>query len=124
MRGILGWGVHLPRGRLDRSQITALVGAGGGKGTRVVASYDEDTTTMAVEAGRNVLRAGGPPPTAVWLATTTPAYLDKTTATAVCLRRRGLGAIDVRCASRRTRRIEDGTRDRQRLADRPPGLGR
>jgi hydroxymethylglutaryl-CoA synthase len=83
MRGILGWGVHLPRGRLDRSQITALVGAGGGKGTRVVASYDEDTTTMAVEAGRNVLRAGGPPPTAVWLATTTPAYLDKTNATAV-----------------------------------------
>jgi hydroxymethylglutaryl-CoA synthase len=83
MRGILGWGVHLPRGRLDRSQIAELVGSGGGKGTRAVASYDEDTTTMAVEAGRNVLRAGGAEPAALWLATTTPAYLDKTNATAV-----------------------------------------
>jgi hydroxymethylglutaryl-CoA synthase len=83
MRGIIGWGVHLPHGRLDRSQIAPLVGTGGGKGTRAVASYDEDSTTMAVEAARNVLRAGGPPPTAVWLATTTPVYLDKTNATAV-----------------------------------------
>ena len=48
-----------------------------------MASYDEDTTTMAVEAARNVVRAGGPAPRAVWLATTTPAYLDKTNATAV-----------------------------------------
>jgi hydroxymethylglutaryl-CoA synthase len=83
MRGIVGWGVHLPHYRLDRAQIAPLVGAGGGKGTRTVASYDEDTTTMAVEAGRNVMRAGGPAPEAVWLATTTPGYLDKTNATAV-----------------------------------------
>jgi hydroxymethylglutaryl-CoA synthase len=83
MRGILGWGVHLPHYRLDRTQIAPLVGIGGGDGTRVVASYDEDTTTMGVEAGRNLLRSGGPPPAAVWLATTTPAYLDKTNATAV-----------------------------------------
>jgi hydroxymethylglutaryl-CoA synthase len=83
MRGILGWGVHLPHYRLDRTQIAPLVGVGGGEGTRAVASYDEDTTTMAVEAGRNVLRARGPAPAVVWLATTTPAYLDKTNATAV-----------------------------------------
>jgi 3-hydroxy-3-methylglutaryl CoA synthase len=83
MRGIVGWGVHLPHYRLDRGVIAPLVGVGGGTGTRAVASYDEDTTTMAVEAGRNVLRAGGPAPRALWLATTTPAYLDKTNATAV-----------------------------------------
>jgi 3-hydroxy-3-methylglutaryl CoA synthase len=83
MRGILGWGVHLPHGRLDRSEIAPLVGTGGGKGTRAVASYDEDSTTMAVEAARNLLRDGGLAPAAVWLATTTPAYLDKTNATAV-----------------------------------------
>jgi 3-hydroxy-3-methylglutaryl CoA synthase len=83
MRGVVGWGVHLPRHRLDRAQIAPLVGVGGGEGTRAVASYDEDTTTMAVEAARNVLGAGGPHPNAVWLATTTPAYLDKTNATAV-----------------------------------------
>jgi 3-hydroxy-3-methylglutaryl CoA synthase len=83
MRGILGWGAHLPHGRLDRSQIAPLVGTGGGNGTRAVASYDEDSTTMAVEAARNLLRDGGPAPDSLWLATTTPAYLDKTNATAV-----------------------------------------
>jgi len=83
MRGIVGWGVHLPRHRLDRSQIAPLVGVGGGAGTRVVASYDEDTTTMAVEAGRIVVRDAAAAPDAVWLATTTPVYLDKTNATAV-----------------------------------------
>lgn len=83
MRGVLGWGVHLPHRRLDRSQIAPLVGTGGGKGMRVVASYDEDTTTMAVEASRNLLRDGSPRPAVLWFATTTPAYLDKTNATAI-----------------------------------------
>lgn len=83
MRGILGWGVHLPHGRLDRSEIAALVGSGGGNGTRTVASFDEDSTTMAVEAARNLLRSGAPAPASLCLATTTPAYLDKTNATAV-----------------------------------------
>jgi hydroxymethylglutaryl-CoA synthase len=83
MRGILGWGVHLPHYRLDRAQIAPLVGKGGGEGTRAVASYDEDTTTMAVEAARQTLRVDGPAPRALWLATTTPVYLDKTNSTAV-----------------------------------------
>jgi 3-hydroxy-3-methylglutaryl CoA synthase len=83
MRGIVGWGVHLPHYRLDRSQISPLVGTGGGSGTRTAASYDEDTTTMAVEASRSAMRAGGTRPTSLWFATTTPAYLDKTNATAV-----------------------------------------
>src|SRR4051794_2804282 len=83
MRGIVGWGVHLPYRRLDRSDIAPLAGTGGGKGTRTVASYDEDTTTMAVHAGRDAVRAGGVSPGALWLATANPAYLDKTNATAV-----------------------------------------
>jgi 3-hydroxy-3-methylglutaryl CoA synthase len=83
MRGIASWGVHIPHGRLDRSAIAPLVGTGGGKGTRAVASYDEDSTTMAVEAARSLLRDGGPSPASLWLSTTTPAYLDKTNATAV-----------------------------------------
>jgi hydroxymethylglutaryl-CoA synthase len=83
MRGIVGWGVHLPHRRLDRTQIPALVGVGGGKGTRTVASYDEDTTTMAVEAGRAALRDTDLRPRALWFATASPAYLDKTNATAV-----------------------------------------
>lgn len=84
MRGILGAGVHLPFRRLDRSTIAAVAGQGGGKGTRTVASYDEDATTMAVAAGRRALAtAPGVEPAAVWFATTSPPYLDKTNATAV-----------------------------------------
>lgn len=85
MRGVLGWGVHLPHRRLDRTTIAAVAGSGGGKGTRAAAAYDEDTTTMAVEAARHALRAtpAPPAPKQLWLATTTPAYLDKTNAGAV-----------------------------------------
>src|SRR3954468_25028684 len=84
MRGIVGWGVHLPHRRLDRAQIAAVAGGGGGKGTRTVASYDEDTTTMAVAAGRRAL-ASVPDLAArsLWFSTAAPAYLDKTNATAV-----------------------------------------
>ena len=57
MRGIISYGAYLPHRRLDRSAIAAVAGTGGGKGTRTVASYDEDTTTMGVEAGRRALRA-------------------------------------------------------------------
>jgi hydroxymethylglutaryl-CoA synthase len=83
VRGILGWGVHLPYRRLDRGSIAPVAGAGGGKGTRTAASYDEDSTTMAVEAGRLALRGSTVGPRTLWFATTTPSYLDKTNATAV-----------------------------------------
>lgn len=83
MRGILGWGAHVPHRRLDRTQIAPVAGTGGGKGTRAVASYDEDSTTMAVEAGRACLAATDVSPGSLWFATTSPAYLDKTNATAV-----------------------------------------
>jgi 3-hydroxy-3-methylglutaryl CoA synthase len=83
MRGVLGWGVHIPHRRLDRTQIAAIAGTGGGKGTRSVASYDEDSTTMAVEAGRAAVRGAEVAPASVWFATTSPTYLDKTNATAI-----------------------------------------
>ena len=54
--GIAGWGTYLPYWRLQRAAIAGVLGGAGGKGTRAVASYDEDTTTLAVEAGR---RAAG-----------------------------------------------------------------
>jgi hydroxymethylglutaryl-CoA synthase len=87
--GVLGWGVHLPHWRLDRTTIAAVAGSGGGRGTRAVASYDEDATTMAVGAARAALAAadgpGGTPvrPGALWFATVSPPYLDKTNATAI-----------------------------------------
>jgi hydroxymethylglutaryl-CoA synthase len=83
MRGVLGWGTHVPHRRLDRTTIRAVAGSGGGKGTRAVASYDEDTTTMGVAAARSALRSVDVRPGAVWFTTTTPTYLDKTNAAAV-----------------------------------------
>jgi 3-hydroxy-3-methylglutaryl CoA synthase/uncharacterized OB-fold protein len=48
----------------------------------VVASYDEDSTTMGVEAARRALARGGHPDS-IYFATTSPAYFDKTNATAI-----------------------------------------
>jgi hydroxymethylglutaryl-CoA synthase len=81
--GILTYGAYLPFHRLDRSAIAAVAGTGGGTGTRTVASYDEDTTTMAVEAARGVPASRPRDLGSLWFATTTPAYADKTNATAV-----------------------------------------
>jgi hydroxymethylglutaryl-CoA synthase len=84
MRGILTYGAHVPYRRLDRAEISKFFGSGGGKGTRAVASYDEDTTSMGVEAARHALRsAPGVAPQAVLFTTTAPAYVDKTNATAI-----------------------------------------
>lgn len=84
MRGILSAAAYVPYWRLDRTQIAATFGSGGGKGQRAVASYDEDTTTMGIEAARLALRsAGSVMPQALTFATANPAYLDKTNATAI-----------------------------------------
>jgi 3-hydroxy-3-methylglutaryl CoA synthase len=60
------------------------LGSAGGKGRRAVASYDEDTTTMGIEAARLALRsAPGASPSTLWFSTTSPAYVDKTNATTI-----------------------------------------
>ncbi len=85
VNGIVSYGTYLPRARLRRDAVAAALGTAGGKGTRAVASYDEDSTSMGVEAARLALRAGPPgfEPGRVLFATTSPAYLDKTNATAL-----------------------------------------
>jgi 3-hydroxy-3-methylglutaryl CoA synthase len=83
MRGIISAGGYVPFRRLDRSQVAATFGSGGGKGTRAVAGYDEDTTTMGVEAARNSLRGASSRPSALWFATAEPAYLDKNNASTI-----------------------------------------
>lgn len=82
MTGITAYGAYLPRHRVDRAELGAVLGVRAGKGGRVAASYDEDSTTLAVEAARRAL-VHGAKPNAVYLATTSPAYFDKTNATAV-----------------------------------------
>jgi len=85
MGGIVAYGTYVPYFRLKRSAIPAVLGTGGGRGTRSVASFDEDTTTMGVEAARNALRnsPSGTRPTTVFFSTPNPSYLDKTNATAI-----------------------------------------
>src|SRR3974390_2287193 len=57
-RGVVGIAGYVPYRRLQRAEVARVFGTGGGKGARAVASYDEDTTTMGVEAAPLALRAG------------------------------------------------------------------
>lgn len=79
--GILSYGAYVPRHRLQHAELGAALGGRGGKTSRTIASYDEDSTTMGLEAARRAL--GGVHPSALYFATSTPAYLDKTNATAI-----------------------------------------
>jgi len=83
VRGLLAWGAYVPYARLDRKAIGAALGASAGSGMRAVASYDEDSTSMGVEAARAALHGVSVTPDAVYFATADPAYLDKTNATAI-----------------------------------------
>src|SRR5271165_6108564 len=91
MGGLVGYGAYIPYYQLERTRIAGVLGSGGGSGTRSVAAFDEDTTSMAVAAGRAALAGmtgpGGQPGRGcvrqLFFATTVPAYADKTNATAV-----------------------------------------
>ncbi|MEM7341498.1 MAG: OB-fold domain-containing protein [Actinomycetota bacterium] len=84
MRGIIAYGSYVPYFRLQKGAITASLGTGGGRGTRSVASYDEDATSMAVEAGRATMAsAGGVTPSSLYFASATPPYLDKNNANVI-----------------------------------------
>src|SRR6476619_3528716 len=84
MAGLVGYGAYIPYWRLQRGAITAALGSGGGKGLRSVASFDEDTTSLGVEAGRNALAMAperyAPPPSTPRSAST--ARLRRTTRSA------------------------------------------
>ena len=84
MRGIAAYGVYVPYWRLDRKTIASALGVAAASGTRSVASYDEDTTSLGAEAARAAVRAAPRlGPEALYFATAQPAYLDKTNATAI-----------------------------------------
>lgn len=87
MRGIIGYGAYVPYFRLRRSAIAAALGTGGGRGSRAVASYDEDAVSMSVEAARNLFRSGDRAaianPAVVTFSSVTPPYLDKTNANSI-----------------------------------------
>ncbi len=103
MRGLISIAGHVPHHRLRRERIAEVVGGSPGRGTRAVASYDEDATTMAVAAARRALVGVDVAPATLWFATATPPYLERTNATAVhaALRLDGaVPAMDVAGAAR------------------------
>lgn len=86
MAGIVCYGSYIPRYRLSRSAITTPMSIGvaaATRGSRSVASYDEDTTTMGIEAARRALAGPGVNPRHVYFGTANPAYLERTNATTI-----------------------------------------
>jgi 3-hydroxy-3-methylglutaryl CoA synthase/uncharacterized OB-fold protein len=84
MVGIVSYGVYVPYRRLKRAAIGEVLGVKAQKGERAVASFDEDSISMVVEAARDALRAApGAPVDALEFATTTPPYADKLNAAVV-----------------------------------------
>ena len=86
MHGLIAYGAYVPRHRLQHAEIGEILGTPPtprtGKGSRTVASYDEDSTSLGVEAARRTL-GNGTRPGSLYFATTSPAYLDKTNASAI-----------------------------------------
>lgn len=80
--GILSYAAYVPRHRLRHQELGSVLGVRAGRGSRAVASFDEDSTTMGVEAARRAL-TNGTRPGSIFFATTAPAYADKTNATAI-----------------------------------------
>jgi hydroxymethylglutaryl-CoA synthase len=85
--GIIAYGSYVPFWRLTGATIAAARARRGPGTVRAVASYDQDTTTLAVEAARAALsRAPAGSAAAIdalAFATATPVYADKTNATAI-----------------------------------------
>lgn len=80
MAGIAAAGVYIPAGRLSGAVMAKAWGLPAVPGERAVAGADEDSLTMAAEAARRALVAGGIEPAAVsalYLATTTAVYTEK-----------------------------------------------
>lgn len=86
MANLISYGSYVPHFRLRRAAIAASLGTSPRDGSRSVASYDEDTTSMGVEAARAALSVapeGAIEPKRILFATADPPYLDKTNATAI-----------------------------------------
>jgi hydroxymethylglutaryl-CoA synthase len=84
MAGIVSYGSYIPYRRLKRAAISAVLGIPAGKGEKAVASFDEDSVSMAVEALRDALK-GAPNLNlnSLFFATTTQPYAEKLNAAIV-----------------------------------------
>ena len=108
--GITGFGAYVPRLRLDRTAIAAAHKwmapslRGIAKGTRSFTSWDEDSVTMAVEAGRDALRGNDRSAVqSVVFASTRPVYADLQNSSIVAEALdldRGVASLDVGSSQR------------------------
>ncbi|WP_131736923.1 OB-fold domain-containing protein [Actinomadura roseirufa] len=105
MSNIVSAAAYLPSHRLNRKSALA-----GGRGTRSVAAFDEDSTSMAAEAARSALADLPLSPDQLLFATTSPAYADRTNASVVhaaallsdeCAAYDFVGAVRSTCAALR-----------------------
>ena len=93
MAGIVGYGCYVPKYRIKSSEIARVWGEdakrieeGLGIKEKAVAGVDEDTTTIAYEAGRNALKRAGINPKeigAIYIGSESHPYAVKTTSSIV-----------------------------------------
>ena len=90
MPAIKATGAYIPYYRLKREEITRAWGVSG-RGEKAVANYDEDSLTLAVEAGRDCLKGiARETIDGLYFATTTPPYAEKQCAATIA------AALDLR----------------------------
>ena len=78
MVGVVSYGSYIPYRRLKRAAIGQFLGVAATKGERAVASFDEDSVSMATEALRDALKsANAANIQALFFATTTAPYAEK-----------------------------------------------
>jgi hydroxymethylglutaryl-CoA synthase len=80
--GIVSYAGYVPAYRLQRAGIAAALGASA-RGERAVSNYDEDTTTMGVQAAYPVVRDRRQEIGSLWFATSDPPYVDKSNAATI-----------------------------------------
>jgi 3-hydroxy-3-methylglutaryl CoA synthase len=84
MAGIVSFGAYVPKYRLSRDMIARAWRSGSMGGEKAVASYDEDSITMAVEAALNCLGQADPQKVdGLFFASTTPPYREKQSASLI-----------------------------------------
>jgi hydroxymethylglutaryl-CoA synthase len=90
MAGIVSYGAYIPMYRLSRA-ILGQVWGGGGKGEKAICNFDEDSITMAVEAGADCLKGTDRKSVdALYFASTTAPFKEKQSASIVA------AALDLR----------------------------
>jgi len=80
MAGIVAYGGYVPWRRLERKLIAEAWGIPGAPGEVAVANFDEDSVTMAVEAGRDCILDDPEGVKGLYFASTTAPYIEKSSA--------------------------------------------